>query len=149
MKKCKAIFGLFAFMMFTIIFFNSTEVKAEADEKGRTYNTWMEIGDNILFTSKERLFYKGKRTLDVSFDEWNSSICTSPSDSSIVTINLYNNSTKRTVAYKTIGSRLYTCNRATFGTFNRGYYIHYFLTFDSEQHAYCGYKSNYVVMKSS
>lgn len=149
MRKRNVILGLFAFMMFAVTLFNVTEVKAATDTYGRTYNTWMQIDDNILFTSRERYFYNGVRTIDISFDEWNSSICTSSSDSSLVTINLYNNSTKRTVAYKTLGSHLYTCNMANFGTFNAGYYIHYFLTFDSNQNAYCGYKSNSVIMKSA
>ena len=148
MKKHYCI-GLFSAFALTIFLMTSTEVHAAEDIYGRLYNTWMQINDNVLFTSKERFFYQGYHSIQISFDEWNSSICTSPNDSSLVTINLFDNKKNRAVAYKNMSTHLYTCNKVNFGTFNQSYYVHYFLTFNTKQEKFCGYRSNSVIMQSA
>lgn len=147
MKKSTYI-GLFALVITLISFSTGTKVNAAQDIEGRLYNTWLQMSDNTLFNGKARNFEKGKQSIEISFDQWNSSICTSASDSSLLTINLFDPALNRAVSYKTVSTHLYTCSRANFGTFGKGKYSHYFLTFSGNQEKFCGFKSNSVIMKS-
>lgn len=80
-----------------------------ADLYGKTYNTMMVTPDDYLFTGKERYFYAGTQSLMISFDSWNSSICKSDDDESVVAIWLYYNSQKRYTGAQAAYSHLYTC----------------------------------------
>ena len=145
-EKIKKI--LLTLSLFVALTFFTESVFAASDVTGRTYNTTMKISDNIRFTSKERLFYKGTNKIMISFDKWNSSICKKATDTSLVTINLYDNINKRTISYKNITTKLNTCGIANFGSQAKSRYIHYFFTYDTNQNKYCGYESNSVVMQS-
>lgn len=146
--KHKSITILFALTMIATIIFSTPQVHAATDIQGRKYTTWMQIDDNILFTSREREFYGGRNVLQISFDEWNSSICRSSSDQSYVTINLVENQVNRNIGVKTLRTKLNLCTQTTFGTISYGHYVYYFATFDTNQNKYCGYKSNYIEKRS-
>lgn len=147
MKRKKIFASLFIFVISVFTLLSSIDVNA-ATKTGRYYETWMEIGDYTLFTSQQRLFYAGRNVLQISFDEWNSSICTSINDQSYVTINLIEYNSNRNMGSKTLVTKLGTCSQAVFGTIPAGNYNYYFSTFDTNQTKYCGYRSDYIVMRS-
>ena len=98
--------------------------------------------------TKNRWFDAGTNYIQISFDSWNSSICTSSSDSSYVTVNLVNADNYRNYGYKTATSRLNTSSQLKIGSAINGNYYYYFLTITASGTRYCGYNSSRVFMET-
>lgn len=127
-------------MIFSI--FNVKEVYAT------NYITWMQISDGSQLMTRNRWFDAGTNVIQISFDSWNSSICTSSSDHSYVTVNIVNADNYRNYGYKTATSRLNTSSQLNYGSVIDGNYYYYFITATASGEIFCGYNSNRVYMET-
>lgn len=142
MKKKVFIFSFLVLSIFCVFGLSKDIVNAES------YSSWMEIGDDAEMWAKERKFSKGTNKINIDFSYWVSSICKKNTDTSYVTINLFDTKQNRSVAHKTLKSSVLYCSEANFGKQSSGYYQYAFMTY-SKTSAYCGYHANHVNMMSN